>query len=275
MCLQFYRGAHIYTLIWMLLIVTILSKRTLSFMLQMSSLSIPALTLIGRTHLRHNIMLLTGDVNNTGHHFIISFQCSVSGWDIKGSKLTFCPQSWGDRRRINGQGWGFERLWWGLNCKGRLTGSEHLQNCSSGGVFPVSSGQCIYQKWSKEGMVVSHVVLVLIERCQNRECITVWCIWGCVPADQSEWPWKKVARSEESCFSLEGQVCVCCLPGEYLAPGYNMGSRKALWGSGMLCLESLFPHGPYFDMFYQPKHCCRPRALLQGFPWWLWLLSAE
>lgn len=53
MCLPFYRGAHIYTLIWMLLIVTIVSKRTLSFMLQMSSLSIPALTLIGRTPLRH------------------------------------------------------------------------------------------------------------------------------------------------------------------------------------------------------------------------------
>ena len=42
--------------------------------------------------------------------------------------------------------------------------------------------------------------------------------------------WKKVAWSDESCFLLrhvDGQVCVCHLPGRHMAPGSIMGRRQA------------------------------------------------
>ena len=80
----------------------------------------------------------------------------------------------------------------------------------------------IHQKWSKEGTAVNNqqghglprltgagskvwsvcsdptdellllkllkLILVLIERHRNTQCITVSCLWGCIAADQSECP---------------------------------------------------------------------------------------
>ena len=71
----------------------------------------------------------------------------VSQWDILGSKWTCCLQSWCVRSRKNGQRKDLSEF-------GSATGSEHRQNCSSCGVFLVSSGQ-YPSKWSKEGAVVN------------------------------------------------------------------------------------------------------------------------
>ncbi len=95
-----------------------------------------------------------------------------------------------------------------------------------------------------------------MEKCQNTQCITVCCVWSCIPADQSGCPvhhrkckqcarehqnWtmeqcKKVAWSDESRFLLHHlDGCVRRLPGEHMAPGCTMGRRQAGGGSVMLC----------------------------------------
>ena len=108
-----------------------------------------------------------------------------------------------------------EKLWW-------TTGSEHLQNCSSSGKF-WSAVVSVYQKRWKEGTVVNHhrviggqgslmhvvsgwpawsdptdellllkllkkLMLVLIQRCQKTQCITVCCVWSCRASHQSGCP---------------------------------------------------------------------------------------
>ncbi|KAK3544669.1 hypothetical protein QTP86_026149, partial [Hemibagrus guttatus] len=52
------------------------------------------------------------------------------------------------------------------------------------------------------------LMLVLIERCQNTQCITVCCVWGCIATDQ---------------------------PGQHMGPGCTMGRRQASGGSVVLC----------------------------------------
>lgn len=58
---------------------------------------------------------LTGDVNYTDYLFIIA---PVRGWDILGSKRTFCPHSWSVRSRKNGQLRAIVRIWQGPDCDG-------------------------------------------------------------------------------------------------------------------------------------------------------------
>lgn len=100
-------------------------------------------------------------------------------------------------------------------------------------------------------------MLVLIERHQNTECITVFCVWYGLHSRRTvrvpmltpvyhrkhqQWPcehqisttvqWKKVAWSNESRFLLH-HVHVHHLPGEHLAPECTMGRKQAGRGSVM------------------------------------------
>ena len=102
------------------------------------------------------------------------------------------------------------------------------------------------------------LMLVLIERCQITQSITVCCLWGCITTDQSEclcWPlltpgstnmdswapelvqWKKMAWSDESCFPLHyvngASVCASLTLGTHGTHG-TMGTRlvEAAWCSG-------------------------------------------
>lgn len=100
-------------------------------------------------------------------------------------------------------------------------------------------------------------MLVLIERRQNIECITVFCVWYGLHSRRTvrvpmltpvyhrkhtQWPcehqisttvqWKKVAWSNESRFLLH-HVHVHHLPGEHLAPECTMGRKQAGRGSVM------------------------------------------
>lgn len=107
---------------------------------------------------------------------------------------------------------------------------------------------------------------VLIESCQNTQCITVSCLWVCMTTGQSRcpyWPlftaestnngrnrttaqWNKVIWSDQANFLLHQIAALPCLPGEHLAPWCTMGRRQAirksqrsrdgvLNGSGVYC----------------------------------------
>ena len=87
-----------------------------------------------------------------------------------------------------------------------------------------SKGRAVWSDPTDELMffkLLKKLMLVLIERYQNTQCITVCCVWGCIATDQTGcpcWPlssqnvptvstwawrkWKKVAWSDESCFLL-------------------------------------------------------------------------
>ena len=76
--------------------------------------------------------------------------------------------------------------------------------------------------------LLKKLILVLIERCQNTQCIAVCCVGGC---------------SHFLLHHMYGWVCVRQLPGEHMAPGCTMGRRQAGGGSVMLwamfCWETL------------------------------------
>ncbi|KAK3553071.1 hypothetical protein QTP86_031172 [Hemibagrus guttatus] len=83
--------------------------------------------------------------------------------------------------------------------------------------------------------------------------------------------WKKVAWSDESRFLLnhvDGRVHVHRLPGEHVASGCTMGSRRrqchALGNVMLGNLGSCHPCGYYFDTYHLPKHCCRPCTPFHG-----------
>jgi len=114
-------------------------------------------------------------------------------------------------------------------------------------------------------------MLVLIERCQNTQCISLLRMelhrhrpvrvpmltpvhrrksqqWTREHQNWTTEQWKKLAWSDESRFLLhhvDGRVCVRRLPGEHMAPGCTMGRRQAGGGSVMLwamfCWETLGP----------------------------------
>lgn len=103
----------------------------------------------------------------------------VNAWDTRGSKWTFCPQSWFVRGKTGEE----VRIWASLT---RTTGSEHLRICSSCGELGRNSsepatGSLIHAwpVWSDptEQLLVLKLwrsSCILVERCRNTQCITVW-----------------------------------------------------------------------------------------------------
>ena len=107
-------------------------------------------------------------------------------------------------------------------------------------------------------ILLKKLMLALLARCQNTQCIAVYCAWGCKAADQSGCPfsplsttrsngmeWNKVVWSEEPRSLLHHVDGWMRLPGEHMAPGCTMGRRKPGRGSVMLwtmfCWENLGP----------------------------------
>ena len=110
--------------------------------------------------------------------------------------------------------------------------------------------------------MLKKLMLVLIERCQNTQGITVCCIWGCIATDQSGcpcWPLSPTESINNGYMSIRTGphgnrsrwpglmnhvffyitwVHVCCLHGEHMAPGCTMGRRQA--GGGSLMLWAMF-----------------------------------
>ena len=114
----------------------------------------------------------------------------VSGWDILGSKLTCCPQSWCVRSINMGNRKDLSKFNKGQIVMARR--SEHLQNRSSWGV-PQScksnpKDELLLLKLLKK------LMLVLIERCQNTQCIACSCVWGCIAADRFGCPCRPLSK---------------------------------------------------------------------------------
>ena len=160
---------------------------------------------------------VTGEVNNTDYFFSMAL---FSGWDILDSKWTCYHKSWCVRSRKNGIWVSLTRakLWWLDNW---VSVSPKLQLLWGvpGLQWSVSIKRCPRkEKWCTCDMVLGdqeslmHVghkgwsdptaellllkllkklMRVLIERCQNTQCIAVCCIWSCIAADHlgcTFWP---------------------------------------------------------------------------------------
>ena len=137
--------------------------------------------------------------------------------------------------------------------------------------------------------LLKKIMFVLIERCQNRQCIAVCCVWGCTAADQSRCPCWPLSTDESTnnghvnirtgpwsngrrwpglmnhIFFYVKWMHLRRLPGQHMAPGCTMGGMQAGGGSVMLwavfCwgnLGSRHPCGCNSDTCHLPKHCCRP-----------------
>ena len=186
----------------------------------------------------------------------------------------------------------------------------------------------IYQKWSKKGTVVNQhqghrwprlidarrewtllncsqllrllkkVMLALIERCQNTQCIAVCCVWGCRAADQSGcpcWPLSIVESTNNGQLSIRtgpwsngrrwpglmNHVFFYIMSMAGLLTWGTNGTRMhyekktnqqkqcdALGNVLLGNLGSCHPYGCYSDTYHLPKHCCRQYSLM------MWPLSA-
>ncbi|KAK3573262.1 hypothetical protein QTP86_019240, partial [Hemibagrus guttatus] len=81
--------------------------------------------------------------------------------------------------------------------------------------------------------------------------------------------WKKVSWSDETRFLLhhvDGQVRLCRLPGEHMAPGCTMGRRQAGGGSVMLwamfCWKTL---GPAIHVVQDSAPCHKAKIVQEWF----------
>ena len=123
--------------------------------------------------------------------------------------------------------------------------------------------------WSEILQLLRRLMLVLVESCQNTQCIEACCIRGYIAAEQSGCPcWAlSTAKSANNghmiirtgprsngrwwpgmmnnVFFYITWMAGRCLPGEHMAPECTMGRRQAGGGSvmlwAMLCWETLGP----------------------------------
>ena len=152
-------------------------------------------------------------------------------------------------------------------------------------------------------------MLVLMEKCQNTQCIAVCCLWECIATDQSGcpcWPLYTAESANNGHVSIRtgprsnGRRWPCLMNHVFFYITWMAGACVSLtWGTrgtrihygkkasrwrqcdglGSVLLGNLWScHscGWYFDMYHLPKHCCRSWAPFHGdgIPWWLWPLSA-
>ena len=143
--------------------------------------------------------------------------------------------------------------------------------------------------------LLKKLMLVLIERCQNTQCITVCCVWGCIATDQSEcpcWPLSTAKSANNGHISIRtgpqsnarkwpGLIshiffymtwmtgCVCHIPGGTHGTKMYCGRKASRWrlcdALGNVLLGNLgfcHPCGCYFDIYHLPMHCCRPYSLM-------------
>ena len=197
--------------------------------------------------------------------------------------------------------WGVSGLHWSVSIK---SGPRKEQWWTGNRVMGrqdslMRSGREGWPLWSDSNRqaTVAKIKLMpaLIERCQNTQCITVCCVWGCIAADLSGCPCWPLSTTQST---NNGHVSIRTGPqsNERKWPGlmnHFFSSTSCGWlgacaskkasrlrhcdALGMLGnLGSFHPCGCYFDMYHLPKHCCRPCTPFHGnsIPWWLWPLSA-
>lgn len=145
------------------------------------------------------------------------------------------------------------------------------------------------------------LMLVLIERYQ---CLTVFCEWGCIAADQSVWPYwpRSTAKNDLSIrtwsrgngkrwpglmthifFISYGWLGVCAsltwrTSSTRMHYGEKLSGQRQCIALGSVLLGSLLSWhqgGFYFEIYNLPKHCCRWCTSFYGncIPWWPWPLS--
>ena len=118
---------------------------------------------------------------------------------------------------------------WGKNSGEPATGS--LMHAGSEG-WPVWSNPTDKLLLLK---LLKKLMLVLIERCQNIQCITVCCVWGCIAADQSGCPcWppkiKQWAHAHQNWTSVQWKK-VACLMNNFSLTSRGWQVASLTWGT--------------------------------------------
>ena len=99
--------------------------------------------------------------------------------------------------------WGFPGLQWSLSRKEQWWTSHRAMGGQDSLMHVGSEGWPMWSDPTDDALLpklLKKLMLVLLDRCQNTQCIAVCCVWGCIATDQSGcqcWPLTSVPCEEE------------------------------------------------------------------------------